>query len=92
MRILPSHSLGLLAALTVASWVTDVAAGPLTIFRYEDQAQRHCPDDAVVWLDFRRRKYYSSRQKRYARGSTGSFVCREGARSSGYRRSLFGLR
>ena len=92
MRILPSHALGLLAALIVASWMTDVAAGPLTIFRYEDQAQRHCPDDAVVWLDFGRGIYYSSGQKRYARGSTGSFVCREGARSSGYRRSLLGLR
>jgi hypothetical protein len=32
----------------------------LTLFRYEDQAQRHCPVDTVVWLDFKKRKYYLS--------------------------------
>ena len=31
-------------------------------------------------------------EKRYARGNTGSFVCRDEARSNGYRRSLLGLR
>ncbi len=36
--------------------------------------------------------YYSKLQKRYARGFTGSFVCRVEARRSGYRRSLLGLR
>jgi hypothetical protein len=92
MRSLPVHCCGLLAALIVAGWVTSVSATPLTPFRYEAQAQRHCPDDTVVWLDFRRGVYYSSGQKRYARGSTGSFVCREEARSYGYRRSLLGLR
>ncbi len=29
-------------------------AAPLTPFRYEGQAQRHCPADTVVWLDFRK--------------------------------------
>jgi hypothetical protein len=68
------------------------SAVPLTPFRYESQAQRHCPADVVVWLDFRKGIYYSNRQRRYARGFTGSFVCREEARSSGYRRSLLGWR
>lgn len=67
-------------------------AVPLTPFRYEAQAQRHCPADAVVWLNFRKRTYYSKGQKRYARGLEGSFVCQSEARSSGYRRSLFGVR
>jgi hypothetical protein len=91
MRPLPVHCLGLLLALIVAGSVTSVSA-ILAPFRYETQAQRHCPDDVVVWLDFRRGVYYSSGQKRYARGSSGSFVCRKEARSSGYRRSLLGLR
>jgi hypothetical protein len=64
----------------------------LTPFRYEAQAQRHCPNDTVVWLDFRRRAYYSNVQKRYAQGFNGSYVCRNEARRSGYRRSLLGLR
>ncbi len=80
----------LLTALIVGA--TDAAATPLNPFRYEAQAQRHCPVDSVVWLDFRKGIYYFKQQKRYARGSTGSFVCREEARSNGYRRSLLGLR
>jgi hypothetical protein len=77
---------GLFSALTNAS------ALPLTAFRYEAQAQRHCPDDAVVWLDFKKGRYYSKGQKLYGRGLNGSYVCREEARSSFYRGALFGSR
>ena len=80
------------AALNVAGSVTSASASPLTPFRYEAQAQRHCPADVVVWLDFRKGIYYFKRQNRYAQGSTGSFVCRDEARDSGYRRSWPGLR
>jgi nitrous oxide reductase accessory protein NosL len=65
---------------------------PLTPFRHEAQAQRHCPGDTVVWLDFRKEVYYVKRQKRYGQGSTGSFVCQKEARASGFRRSLLGIR
>jgi hypothetical protein len=75
-----------------AIWASVAAALPLTPFRFEAQAQRHCPGDTVVWLDFRKDIYYLKRQKRYGQGSTGSFVCQEEARSSGFRRSLLGLR
>jgi hypothetical protein len=78
--------------LAAAGSVTNASAIPLTPFRYEAQAQRYCPADVVVWLDFRKGIYYFKRQNRYAQGSTGSFVCRDEARSSGYRRSLLGLR
>jgi hypothetical protein len=88
----PRRCFGLLAALVMTVSATSATAIPLNPFRYEAQAQRHCPDDAVVWLDFRRGVYYSRGQKRYARGSNGSFVCRGEARSSGYQRSLLGLR
>jgi len=67
-------------------------AQALTPFRYESQAQRHCPRDVVVWLDFERERYYTRGQKRYASGSTGSFACRNEARNNGYRRSPLGLR
>jgi hypothetical protein len=65
---------------------------PLTVFRYESQAQRHCPGDTIVWLDFKTGRYYQKGQRRYASGFTGSFVCRNEARDSGHRRSLLGLR
>jgi hypothetical protein len=92
MQNLSTHATCLLAALIAAGGATNAAATPLTPYRYEAQAQRHCPDDTVVWLDFRKGIYYFKRQTRYARGSTGSFVCRGEARSNGYRRSLLGLR
>jgi hypothetical protein len=81
-----------ITAVVVASGVTHAFAIPLTPFRYESQAQRHCPADVIVWLDFRKGIYYSKRQRRYGHGFTGSFVCREEARAGGDRRSLLGLR
>jgi hypothetical protein len=86
------RTIGLLAASMIAGGAEVAAATPLTPFRYEAQAQRHCPGDTVVWLDFRKGIYYSRRQKRYGQGSTGSFACLEEVRSNGYRRSLLGLR
>ena len=81
-----------LAMLVAVAAVTHASAIPLTPFRSESQAQRHCPGDVVVWLDFAKGIYYGKDQKRYARGFDGSYVCRKEARSSGYRRSLLGLR
>ena len=81
-----------LTALAVAAGTLNATALPLTVFRYEAQAQRHCPGDTVVWLDFHKEIYYFKHQKYYAQGSTGSFVCRKEARGGHYRRSLLGLR
>jgi hypothetical protein len=91
-RLLRLCAAMMIPAAMVAGDVRSAFALPLTPFRYETQAQRHCPADVVVWLDFRKGIYYSKRQRRYASGLAGSFVCREEARGSGYRRSLLGLR
>ena len=80
------------ASIAIVSATTLALAIPLTPFRYEFQAQRHCPADAVVWLDFRKGIYYAKGQRRYGAGFDGSFVCRKEARGSGYRRSVLGLR
>jgi hypothetical protein len=87
-----SCTVGLMTALIIMGDARDANAVPLTPFRYEAQAQQHCPADTVVWLDFRKRTYYSKGQKRYTRGLDGAFVCGSEARASGYRRSLFGVR
>lgn len=85
-------TVSLATTLTTMVAAFDAHAVPLTPFRYETQAQRHCPTDTVVWLDFGKRTYYAKGQRRYARGLQGSFVCRSEARAGGYRRSLFGVR
>ena len=82
----------MIAAILVGCSGAEVSATPLTPFRYEAQAQRHCPHDRVVWLDFSKGVYYGKSQKRYGQGFDGSFVCLSEARDSLYRRSLFGLR
>ena len=38
----------------ILAGAASAAALPLTPFRYQEQAQRHCPGDTVVWLDFAR--------------------------------------
>ncbi|PAY03839.1 hypothetical protein CK489_36690 [Bradyrhizobium sp. UFLA03-84] len=91
-RRVTSLGVGAFAAIVLLCCVQRAVALPLTPFRYEAQAQRHCAGDPVVWLDFRRGRYYRKGQSRYARGFDGSYVCSKEARESGYRRSLFGLR
>ncbi|MDN3278558.1 hypothetical protein QWJ07_30145 [Frankia sp. RB7] len=80
------------AALMLDAGTAQVSATPLTPFRYEAQAQRHCPGDKVVWLDFRKGVYYRKGQKLYGQGFDGSFVCQTEARGGLYRRSPLGLR
>ncbi|OPY95637.1 hypothetical protein A5906_06520 [Bradyrhizobium sacchari] len=82
----------LVAAMMLGAGAAEVSATPLTPFRYEAQAQRHCPHDQVVWLDFRKGIYYAKGQKRYGQGFDGSFVCLGEARDGLYRRSLLGVR
>jgi hypothetical protein len=84
--------IALLSVIILGVGVTEVLATPLTPFRYEAQAQRHCPGDKVVWLDFRKGVYYRKGQKLYGQGFDGSFVCLSEARDSLYRSSPLGLR
>ena len=91
-RPVASPGIGAFATIFLIGCMQQTVAQPLTPFRYEAQAQRHCPGDTVVWLDFRRGRYYRKGQSRYARGFDGNFVCMSEARGSGYRRSLLGVR
>jgi hypothetical protein len=83
-----------LAAILVAAGAAPYAAAqaPLSLFPNAAQAQQHCPNDSVVWLDFKKRIYYLQGQRLYARGRTAMYVCREEARKNRYRRSLLGRR
>ena len=61
-------AIALAAAILVGCSGAEVSATPLTPFRYEAQAQRHCPHDRVVWLDFSKGVYYGKKQKQVVVG------------------------
>ena len=82
----------LLIAVTFLTWIMTAQAQQLGLFRVEGQAQMHCPNDTVVWLDLKKRIYYLQRQRLYGAGNTAVFACRKEARRNGYRRSLLGWR
>jgi hypothetical protein len=88
----PLKTLTGLATIVIFQLCATGAAFPLALFRYEDEAQRHCLADSVVWLDFKKGKYYLRGQTLYGHGFHGSYVCLREARDSRYRRSLLGRR
>ena len=85
---------GLLAALIAALIVSfaPIASAQMGIFQNDAMAQMHCPNDEVVWLDFKKRRYYVRGQRLYERGRSAVFVCKKEAKNSGYKRSRLGLR
>ena len=90
-QVSPRTWIWLVTALAAASHANGASA-QLSLFRTETQAQQHCPNDGVVWIDTRKRTYYTAGQRLYAQGSTGIFTCRKEAARSGYRRSVLGRR
>ena len=81
-----------LITITSLASITTPQAQQLGLFRVEGQAQMHCPNDTVVWLDLKKRVYYLQKQRMYGFGRTAVFACRNEARRNGYRRSLLGWR
>jgi hypothetical protein len=60
-------------------------AANLTLFRTEQQAQNHCPKDAVVWLNPVRGSYHFKGQNSYGNTKGGAYVCEKEAEKAGYR-------
>ena len=81
-----------LALLLSAAWANGAGAQPLSLYQDEAVARVNCSGDAVVWLDFKTRRYYAIGQARYGQGRNAVFTCRNQARRYGYRRSIFGRR
>ncbi len=90
-KFLSKSSAAVLIAALAALFVP-VGAKAMGIFQTETMAQLHCPNDEVVWLDFKKRRYYVRGQRLYERGRSATFACRKEAKSSGYKKSRFGLR
>lgn len=81
-----------LVAVFAVLFAPSIASAQMGIFQNEAMAQMHCPNDEVVWLDFKKRRYYVRGQRLYERGRSATFACRKEAKNSGYKKSRFGLR
>ena len=85
MNRIPSRIASVFAVIAVAlacmscSHTTPV----LVAFRTEQQAQQHCPDDTVVWLDLQNAAYYLKGNESYGRTGTGRYACQGEADAAG---------
>lgn len=61
------------------------AAGSLTLYRTEQQAQKHCPKDTVVWLNLPSGIYHFKGQRWYGNTNNGDYVCEQEADQAGDR-------
>ena len=81
-----THSLGsglLAIALAVGCAACGHSPEVLVAFRTEQQAQQHCPDDTVVWVDPQSGGYHPKGLASYGHGEAGRYACRSAAERAG---------
>jgi hypothetical protein len=66
-----------LVLLALALSSTSCVQSPIVVvaFRTEQQAQDHCPDDTVIWLDPVNGIYYVKGHQSYGRTDSGRYAC-----------------
>lgn len=64
---------------------TAFAAGDLTLYPTEQRAQKHCPQDTVVWLNLPTGIYHFKGERWYGNTKNGAFVCEQEADKAGDR-------
>jgi hypothetical protein len=74
-----------LAALVILGCAYALPAAALDQFTTEEQAQTHCPNDTVVWLNLPTMIWHYKGQRWYGRTKNGAYVCKEEAAASGAR-------
>ena len=77
-------ALALFAALLLAVPLA-ARAGDAAQFPTEEQAQKYCPDDMVVWYIRATGNYHFKGHTWYGVGSTGTYVCLKEAKAAGYK-------
>jgi len=74
--------------LLLAFWAgTSLAQPYLPLFQTEVEAQQHCSDDTVVWLNLHSGVYHFKGQRYYANTKSGAFVCEREADAAGDRQT-----
>jgi len=66
------------------------SAQALDKFDTEAQAQHHCPNDIVVWLNLPTMIWHTKGERWYGVTKNGAYVCREEAAKEGARGSRNG--
>ena len=64
---------------------TSQSQGGLQTFDNEDDAQAHCPDDTVVWLNLSSGIYHMKGERWYGATENGAYVCQQEANAAGDR-------
>jgi len=77
-------------ALLLVAGLAPSASAQLTMFVSAQQAQRHCPNDTVVWLNLRSGIYHMPGTRWYGATKNGAFVCEREADKAGDRQSRNG--
>jgi hypothetical protein len=77
-----------LATLIIGSTFPAIAS--LTLFSSANQAQQHCPNDVVVWLNLPTHIYHWKGMRWYGHIKNGAYVCKKEADDNGNRGTLNG--
>ncbi len=78
-------AIGLVMLLGMVPAAADSPPTPaLAVFQFEQEAQRHCQADAVVWVIRSRGIYNASAERWYGRTSNGAFACLKDVEKAGF--------
>jgi hypothetical protein len=79
------------ASANPTSATSIVASAPaLVYFDSASSAQRHCPNDTVVWLNIPSGIYHYAGERWYGNTKNGTYVCEKAAIAAGDRASRNG--
>ncbi len=78
-------SLLLAAVLFLSALSSTFAAAPAPRFSSEQEAQKHCPADEVVWVNTKTGVYHLQGERWYGATKDGVYMCRKEADAEGDR-------
>ena len=73
------------AILLTITGVAPVFAQAVQQFQTQQQAQEHCPQDTIVWLNTNSGVYHFQGQRWYGNTKSGAYVCQQEADKDGDR-------
>ncbi len=81
----PAIRAGLLSVLCLFPLSAAYAESPSPQFQTDQQAQRHCPKDTVVWVNLNTGVYHYRGQRWYGNTNHGAYECMKEANKEGDR-------